>query len=119
MNTKLRSPNFLLTLLLFYFSHYCSATQQSNLLNNFLDKLDGDPANKYQILDVLDKKVQQISSLEEQMERLKEELKEVRERITVREKKVDQVRNPPFTFQCAWRPWDDSDSIITFKRLSK
>ena len=97
MNTKLLSTNFLWTLLLFCSSHYRSATQGSNLLNNILAKQAGDPTNKYQILDVLDKKDQQISSLEEQMSRIKEELK------VVTEKNVDQVRNPPFAFQYAWR----------------
>ena len=58
----------------------------------------GNPAIKYRIPDVLAKKDQQISTLEEQMYRIKVELKVVTEPITLAEKKVDQVRNPPFAF---------------------
>ena len=33
---------------------------------------------------------------------------------------VDQVRNPPFAFQCAWRydQWTAADSAITYDRLT-
>merc|ERR550539_928354 len=33
---------------------------------------------------------------------------------------VDQVRNPPFAFQCSWKkgPWTAADSVITYDLLT-
>merc|ERR1712062_511354 len=56
---------------------------------------------------------------------LEEEMKSLTGRITVTEETdlllrgmVDQVRNPPFAFQCAWRyTWYEDNSVITYDRL--
>ena len=62
-----------------------------------------------------------------QMCELEEEMKSLTGRITVTEETdvllrgmVDQVRNPPFAFQCAWQggPWGAANSVITYDRLT-
>ena len=58
---------------------------------------------------------------------LEEEMKSLTGRINVTEETdvllrgmVDQVRNPPYAFQCAWQagPWTAADSVITYDRLT-
>ena len=57
---------------------------------------------------------------------LEEEMKSLTGRINVTEETdvllrgmVDQVRNPPYAFQCAWQDfWSTADSVITYDRLT-
>merc|ERR1712113_1246176 len=61
-----------------------------------------------------------------QMCELEEEMKSLTGRITVSEETdvllrgmVDQVRNPPFAFQCAWQnKWYADNSVITYDHLT-
>jgi len=62
-----------------------------------------------------------------QMCELEEDMKSLPGRITVTEETdvllrgmVDQVRNPPFAFQCAWHAsgWTAANSVITYDRLT-
>jgi len=61
-----------------------------------------------------------------QMCELEEDMKSLPGRITVTEETdvllrgmVDQVRNPPFAFQCAYKyEWTTNNSVITFDRLT-
>ena len=67
-----------------------------------------------------------IETRDTQMCELEEEMKSLTGRITVTEETdvllrgmVDQVRNPPFAFQCAWQDyWNADNSVITYDRLT-
>ena len=67
-----------------------------------------------------------IETRDTQMCELEEEMKSLTGRITVTEETdvllrgmVDQVRNPPFAFQCAYTyDWSAADSVITYDRLT-
>merc|ERR1711997_413572 len=54
---------------------------------------------------------------DEMVEVLKDAMQTKDQRIAVLE---DQVRNPPFAFQCAWRNgfWTEANSVITYDRLT-
>ena len=67
-----------------------------------------------------------IETRDIQMCELEEEMKSLTGRINVTEETdvllrgmVDQVRNPPYAFQCALKyEWTDADSVITYDRLT-
>ena len=67
-----------------------------------------------------------IETRDTQMCELEEEMKSLTGRITVTEETdvllrgmVDQVRNPPYAFQCAYQDyWTADDSVITYDRLT-
>ena len=67
-----------------------------------------------------------IETRDSQMCELEEEMKSLTGRITVTEETdvllrgmVDQVRNPPYAFQCAYKyEWTASQSVITYDRLT-
>ena len=68
-----------------------------------------------------------IETRDIQMCELEEEMKSLTGRINVTEETdvllrgmVDQVRNPPYAFQCAWQdgPWYAYNSVITYDRLA-
>merc|ERR1712241_244474 len=67
-----------------------------------------------------------IETRDIQMCELEEEMKSLTGRITVTEETdvlvrgmVDQVRNPPFAYQCAWQDdWRADNSVITYDRLT-
>merc|ERR1711997_839666 len=67
-----------------------------------------------------------IETRDIQMCELEAEMKSLTGRITVTEETdvllrgmVDQVRNPPFAFQCAYKyEWTADNSVITFDRLT-
>jgi len=68
-----------------------------------------------------------IETRNKQMLELEEEMKSLTGRINVTEETdvllrgmVDQVRNPPYAFQCAWKygVWSPDNSVITYDRLT-
>ena len=67
-----------------------------------------------------------IETRDIQMCELEEEMKSLTGRINVTEETdvllremVDQVRNPPYAFQCAWKDfWNANNSVITYDRLT-
>merc|ERR1711971_1474232 len=67
-----------------------------------------------------------IETRNKQMLELEEEMKSLTGRINVTEETdvllrglVDQVRNPPYAFQCAYKEqWTAADSVITYDRLT-
>lgn len=71
-------------------------------------------------------KDERIAALENKMTAKEEEMTSLRGRMTETEQTelelremVDQVRNPPFAFQCAWQDrWTTENSIITYDRLT-
>ena len=61
----------------------------------------------------------QMCELEEEMKSLTKRIKVTEDTDVLLTGMVDQVRNPPFAFQCAWQnSWHDSDSVITYDRLT-
>merc|ERR1712064_232645 len=67
----------------------------------------------------MESKDQRIATLEEEMERLRGRMTETEETDIQLREMVDQVRNPPFAFQCAWADFVNSDnSIITYDWLT-
>merc|ERR1712227_1191716 len=68
----------------------------------------------------MEAKDQRIAALEEEMKRLRGRMTETEETDLQLREMVDQVRNPPFAFQCAWQDggWTSDDSIITYDRLT-
>ena len=68
----------------------------------------------------------EIETRDTQMCELEEEMASLTGRMDVTEETdvllrgmVDQVRNPPFAFQCAWQDgWETDNSVITYDRLT-
>ena len=68
----------------------------------------------------------EIETRDTQMCELEEEMASLTGRMDVTEETdvllrgmVDQVRNPPFAFQCAWQDyWSAANSVITYDRLT-
>merc|ERR1712066_384656 len=76
--------------------------------------------------DSMETKDQRITTLETQIKGKEVEMKRLRGRMKETEgtnlqlrEMVDQVRNPPFAFQCAWQDdWSADNSIISYDRLT-
>merc|ERR1711953_339900 len=70
--------------------------------------------------------MKEIETRDTQMCELEEEMASLTGRMDVTEETdvllrgmVDQVRNPPFAFQCAWQDgWSADDSVITYDWLT-
>merc|ERR1712154_133162 len=61
----------------------------------------------------------QMCELEEEMASLTGRMDVTEETDVLLRGMVDQVRNPPFAFQCAWQDsWDTDNSVITYDRLT-
>ena len=62
---------------------------------------------------------QRIAVLEEEMKSLTGRMDVTEETDVLLRGMVDQVRNPPFAFQCAWQDgWTSDNSVITYDRLT-
>ena len=72
------------------------------------------------------KDANETGDIQFKMSGLEEEMKSLTGRLAVTEEAdfllrgmLDQVRNPPFAFQCAWREnWLKDDRVITYNRLT-
>ena len=72
------------------------------------------------LTDVIETRDIQMFDLEEKMKNLTGRINKTEETDVRLRGRVDQVRNPPFAFQCAWQdgPWEADDSVITYNRLT-
>ena len=60
----------------------------------------------------------QMCELEEEMKSLTERIKVTEDTDVLLTGMVDQIRNPPFAFQCAWQDsWTTATGVITYDRL--
>jgi len=85
-----------------------------------IEILKADMAMKGNALKVeIEDKDQRTAALEEEMKRLRGRVTETEETDLQLREMVDQVRNPPFAFQCAWQDyWNSDNSIIHYDRLT-
>ena len=70
--------------------------------------------------DAIETRDTQMCELEEEMKSLTGRITETEETDVLLRGMVDQVRNPPFAFQCAYQGgyWSADDSVITYERLT-
>ena len=70
-------------------------------------------------MDAMETKDTQMCELEEEMKSLTGRITETEETDVLLRGMVDQVRNPPYAFQCAYKhEWTASQSVITYDRLT-
>merc|ERR1719510_2647700 len=67
--------------------------------------------------DAMETRDTQMCALEEEMKSLTGRITETEKTDVLLKGMVDQVRNPPFAFQCAWQDvWTAEYSVITYDR---
>ena len=61
-----------------------------------------------------------VRELEEEMRSLTGRLNVTEETGVLLREKVEEVRNPPYVFQCAWQEgrWTAAESVVTYDRLT-
>ena len=84
-----------------------------------IDSLETDMKTKDNALkSEIEAKDRKIAALKKKMKRLRGRMTETEETDLQLREMVDQVRNPPFAFQCAFRDyWSTDDSTIFYDRL--
>merc|ERR1711971_765470 len=135
MNTAI-STNFLLWALLMFCCPDPGWTTQAEMTNimDRMTRMEAEIIAKDEMmekeLEIRDEKIAFLEAAMEtrdkQMLELEEEMKSLTGRINVTEETdvllrglVDQVRNPPYAFQCAYKEqWTAADSVITYDRLT-
>ena len=69
--------------------------------------------------DAIETRDTQMCELEEEMKSLTGRITETEETDVLLRGMVDQVRNPPYAFQCAYQSyWPTDDTVITYDRLT-
>ena len=89
-------------------------------LEDAFETLEKSVITKEVFTDAIETRDTQMCELEEEMKSLTGRITETEETDVLLRGMVDQVRNPPFAFQCAWQdgPWTADNSVITFDRLT-
>merc|ERR1712154_58088 len=128
MNTAI-STNFLLwALILFCCPDRGWTTQAEEMaslevkMTNLMDRMTRMEAEMVAKDEMVKARDQRITVLEDAVETLEEAMASLTGRMDVTEETdvllrgmVDQVRNPPVAFQCAWREsWDSDNHVITY-----
>ena len=93
--------------------------QRIAVLENAVETLEKAVITKDIFTDAIETRDSQMCELEEEMKSLTGRITETEETDVLLRGMVDQVRNPPFAFQCAWQDGLTSDnSVITYDRLT-
>ena len=140
MNTAI-STNFLLWALLMFCCPDPGWTTQAEemaslevKMANIVDRMTRMEAEMVAEMEVRDQKIALLEAAMEKLQgsmqsrdtQMEEEMKSLTGRMNVTEETdvllrgmVDQVRNPPYAFQCAWKnQWTADNRVITYDRLN-
>ena len=94
--------------------------QRIAVLEDAVETLEKAVITKDVFTDAIETRDTQMCELEEEMKSLTGRITETEETDVLLRGMVDQVRNPPFAFQCAWQggPWGAANSVITYDHLT-